>query len=87
MENEAPRKKLRKYYFGWHLVLGEPFSMKWMEDDGHVVGGIPDYIERMEITEEQFEPSVTLADLEKELPCPLNKEPQPLIPFPDTGDG
>lgn len=43
-------KKVRKFWFGYHLVNGYPFSMKWVEDDGHVVGGIPDYIEKYEIT-------------------------------------
>ena len=84
MENEAPVKKSRRYFFGWSLFNGIPFAMKWMEDNGHVVGGIPHYIDRMEITEEQFEPAVTLADLEKELPCPLNDEPLPLLPSQST---
>lgn len=67
---DAPVKKERKYFFGYHLVNGILFSMKWMEDGGIVVGGIPTVVgTKLEITEEEFAPGTLLADLEKEHPC------------------
>lgn len=74
---QVPARKL-KYFFGYHLVNGIKFSFMWVEDDGHVVGGIPEIIgDRLEITKEEFETS-NLADLEKEHPPTIDL---PLIPL------
>lgn len=79
-----PVKKERKYFFGWHLVNGIPFSMRWAEDDGIVVGGIPDVVGTpMEITEEEFRPEVSLATLEKEHPFPQDIPVKAITPPED----
>ncbi len=73
MDNEIKHRKLR-HLFGWHLVNGIPFPMVWKEDDGMVVGGIPDVVgDVMEITEEEFE-NALLDDLAKQHPFPKELE-------------
>lgn len=49
--NEEPKiPKNRKYFFGYYDWCGRACAMKWMEDDGIVVGGIPTpIIEKYEI--------------------------------------
>lgn len=82
--NSPPVKKLRRYFFGWHLVNGIPFAMKWAEDDGMVVGGIPNVVgEVMEITEEQFSPNVPISELEKEHPFPVEIPVKEITPPPE----
>lgn len=84
MTTEAPPRKMRRYFFGYHLVNGEPYAMMWMMDDGWVVGGIPHDIvgEVVEISEEEFEKG-ELIPLEKQYPYDDKKG---FILLPDAKD-
>lgn len=68
MEIYTPRGKIL-YYFAYHLVNGNPFPLMWVEDDGLVVGGIPDVVPdtKVEISQEEFEKG-DLAKLSREWP-------------------
>lgn len=60
---------MRKYYFAYHLVNGNPFPFMWAEEGGLPVGGRPDYVEgtKVEILPKEFEEG-TLSILEKVYP-------------------
>lgn len=56
--NEEPPKlpKNRKYYFGYYDWCGRACVMKWMEDDGIVVGGVPTPIlQKHEISHDDYD--------------------------------
>lgn len=72
MTDFVPQKKV-KYFFGYYNHFGSAAPMMWAEEDGLIVGGIPTpIIQRHEITEEEFQPSQTLADLCKKYPIELD---------------
>lgn len=75
--NFLPERKL-KWFFAYHYVNGIPFAFMWAEDNGLVVGGIPNPIPGtiVEITEEEF--SNGISDLEREHPL------QPVVPLIGT---
>lgn len=63
MYNEAPTHNL-KYFFGYHTVKGMIFALSWVEDNGIVVGGIPQgVIHKTEITPEEY--NLGLLELDK----------------------
>ena len=69
---------MKKYYFAYHLVNGNPFPFTWMEEEGMPVGGRPDIAPdtKIEITEEEFNFG-ELLPLERKYPW---KGDIPLIP-------
>lgn len=68
---------MRKYYFAYHLVNGNPFAFMWVEEDGLPVGGVPDALQPVvEITEQEFTDG-TLKDLEAQHPYEPPKELPP----------
>ena len=48
---------MRKYYFAYHLVNGNPFAFMWIEEEGMPVGGRPnpEPDTTVEITQQEFE--------------------------------
>lgn len=80
----------RKYYHGWHLVNGTPYSFTWIEDEGYVIGGIPTLAPgttKLEITKEEFYLPTLLSDLEKENPYPDPAAVTDASRFPEDGSG
>lgn len=48
---------MKKYYFAYHLVNGQPFAFMWVEEGGMPVGGVPETVPDtvVEISEEEFQ--------------------------------
>lgn len=68
---------MRKYYFAYHLVNGNPFAFMWVEEGGMPIGGIPDALQPIvEITEQEFTAG-TLKDLELAYPYKPVKDVTP----------
>lgn len=43
-----------RYYFGYHLVNGICFPVKWVTDEGLPIGGDPKAIQVREITRHEY---------------------------------
>lgn len=61
---------MRKYFFSYHSVMGNPFPMMWVEENGICVGGRPLHLlgKKVEISCEIFNKG-ELSPLEKEYPA------------------